>query len=140
MKYNSIKLSGFLLAFLLPCLVGAQTTLQGEWTGYCVREMNIEDNVSMISFCDLCSVELSEDKTMLKFDQTKLTFSEGILMINKSGSVSEVPYVYNEENWILTYDLEEESNNYKVLFIDIDRTLLRGTDGCLMLLEKEKGR
>ena len=139
MKYNSLKLSGLLLAILLPCLVGAQdlmskSFLKGEWTGYCVLEMISK---SSTGFCKLCSLEFIEEKSTFKFNQTIIDFEESILKINRSGVEFQGAYEYSSDEGALTFEEDGEMQHYKVLLINEDKIILRDMDGRLMFLERK---
>lgn len=139
MKYNSIKLSGLLLAILLPCLVGAQdliskSFLKGEWTGYCVLEMISK---SSTGFCKLCALEFIEENSSYMFNQTQIDFEENVLKINRSGVEFQGAYEYSSNEGALTFEQEGEMQNYNVLLINEDKIILRDMDGRLMFLERK---
>lgn len=110
----------------------SQSALQGEWKGYC----NLESTDRATTICSLCFFEQLKDKSGVRLISPDLVIRDGMLGIDRSGTISKVPYRYDEDTHMLSFELNGDAQRYKVLLVDADRLVLRDGEGRLLLLER----
>ena len=128
------------LALLLTLLTSqksiGQINLTGKWTASCIIE---KMNRQTITYCELCPVVLSEDKSTVKFEQFQMVFNKETLTLIINGVSTKVDCKFNEDFDSISFGFKKLSFTFKLLSAGkkSDMYILKNEDGTMLLLEKK---
>jgi hypothetical protein len=116
----------------------AQIDLRGSWYAYCVLE---NPNSNSISFNSLCQFTMSENRSEIQFQKTKLIFSESndsFSLITELDS-TKIYYQINSDLYTLDFTYRDIDYSFNILTVFKDSQIcyiLKSQTGGLILMEK----
>ena len=112
------------------------TQLAGDWHATCAVE-KLGDTAA--SYCGICPTVFNADNSSLTIASFNINLGQKELKIIYDGSISIIPFKFDEENMRLTFKEKDIVYNFSILELEMaDKLILKSDSGNLLYLERKK--
>lgn len=112
--------------------------LAGDWHATCAIE-RLGDSAA--SYCGICPTVFNTDNSSLTIASFNINLGQKELKIIYDGSVSLIPFKFDEDNMRLTFKEKEIVYNFIILELEmVDKLILKSDSGNLIYLERKNER
>jgi hypothetical protein len=114
--------------------------LVGDWHATCAIERQGD---SAATFCGICPTVFNTDNSSLTVASFNINLGQKELKIIYDGSISKIPFKFDEENLKISFKEKGVVYNFTILELEmLDQLILKSDTGNLLYLErkKEQGR